>query len=1206
MTEELPRLNVGISVDSALFIAEMRKVNDSINKLGQNVIDSNKKMAQGVSTFTGAVGAARSALSVFGVGLSVGAVTGFVKSTLSAADALKAAADTANVSAEQLQQWRFAASQSGSSAAEMDNALLQLNKRLGDFVIDGTGPAAKAFEELGLAARISSGELSGTGAVMDAAVAALVGIEDASRRASLQADLFGRDAGPKLAGLLSEGVAGINELRKAAVILSNEQVERADEIGDAWERVSQQIITRMQSVTLTLADAFGRGAENQQALADSYSDMADEVIASVKRMADGVDTFMGDRLDGAFAGVQQRTQGVTDAFAAMYNAVVGESYVPDMVREIQGWMEKLEGPAMADPVTRSTDATIEEFKRLATFRDKILEKKEKGMLPPVSAEDQRALQQSLSNPFEHALENVQDEFTNTFAEISRGTIGSFEEMAQSIHGIFVDLASNIATLAIFKPQELQDLLTASRELGGAGLSQGAAQSVTAGALATPLLGMGVGLFGSQGARQGLQIGGGVGAAGGALAGMFLPGGPLVGSILGGLGGSALGSIFGGLFGGGGAGGSEVSFGGAPLGVAGRGGTGEAAKIISQIDKGLMDLLTSRQESLVNDMLRTAPSVSIKYGDEGPSANDIASLTRARIGPAAAALGLSTRGVAGEPGQLTADEMTANLQQAVGILQQVENIRLGPLDAALTNLRSTFLETTAAAKKFSIEHSQVLEEQYQYERGLIQRQAHSEKIALEATIGSRSPINAALAQLKVNMEGTKAEADRLGISTKELTGTYEAQRAAIIAQDASQKIAIAATVGARSPLNAALAQLKINMELARAEAERLGISTANLSKTYQAQEDALRAQDAARIAQEAAQRRQLASERIVLAVATGARSPLSGQLLQLKLDMETTAAQAKALGISTANLSGVYRDQRAALMAQEAERKRQLGNERIGLEETFGQRSPLSAQLARLRLQFDEAGARAAQLGISTVGLATAFADAQREIRVQEAARQRQLALEKITLGVTVGARSPLSAALAQLKLDMEVAAAEAKRLDISTANLTKTYQKQRDEIIHQDLLQRRALAKQKDAMARSITEPFQQLRDPLLAFSKELQFGTLNPAGQMEAAQKEFRRIATLAQAGSTSAIQQLEGAGRAFIEQAGRFGASPALVQANLEVRNAIEAVNAELIAAQKAASRGVEDAIYKADRNNVNTLREMILELRLVADEVKRLGRK
>jgi TP901 family phage tail tape measure protein len=79
----------------------------------------------------------------------------------------------------------------------MDSAILQLNKRLGDFVIDGTGPAKKAFEELGLAAKIQSGELSGVEDVLDAVVKGLVGIQDPARQASLMADLFGREAGPR-------------------------------------------------------------------------------------------------------------------------------------------------------------------------------------------------------------------------------------------------------------------------------------------------------------------------------------------------------------------------------------------------------------------------------------------------------------------------------------------------------------------------------------------------------------------------------------------------------------------------------------------------------------------------------------------------------------------------------------------------------------------------------------------------------------------------------------------------------------------------------------------------------------------------------------------------------------------------------------------------------------------------------------------------
>jgi hypothetical protein len=182
---------------------------------------------------------------------------------------------------------------------------------------------------------------------------------------------------------------------------------------------------------------------------------------------------------------------------------------------------------------------------------------------------------------------------------------------------------------------------------------------------------------------------------------------------------------------------------------------------------------------------------------------------------------------------------------------------------------------------------------------------------------------------------------------------------------------------------------------------------------------------------------------------------------------------------------------------------------------------------------------------------------------------------------------------------MRLAALEAERLGYSTANVA----------IEQDRLARALIREHEaivDALSLSIVTPFDEMLDPLRTFFSELQFGNLNPAMQIQTAEEEFRRIAAQAQAGSTTAIRQLQGAGEAFIAQAERFGASPAGVAARTEVANVVDQVMTSLTQAQKEASAGVEDQVKLARERIVDTLRELIAEGQLTREEIKRLGRR
>lgn len=90
------------------------------------------------------------------------------------------------------------------------------------------------------------------------------------------------------------------------------------------------------------------------------SGLADAAVLQVKRLVDGVREELGARLKAAFDLVAAPVEKVQGLFAGLYDAVVGNSYIPDMVKEIGQWLGLLP-KTMVEPVQSATAASAKAF-----------------------------------------------------------------------------------------------------------------------------------------------------------------------------------------------------------------------------------------------------------------------------------------------------------------------------------------------------------------------------------------------------------------------------------------------------------------------------------------------------------------------------------------------------------------------------------------------------------------------------------------------------------------------------------------------------------------------------------------------------------------------------------------------------------------------------------------------------------------------------
>lgn len=222
----------------------------------------------------------KTAVAGYFAAIGIDTLTRLVKSGLEYASSLGEQAQQLGVTTKALQEYRFAATQAGIEQGEMDQALSQLTRRMGDAAEGAKGPK-KAFERLGVSIRDAKGNLIDAGDAIPLIAEGLEKIESPAERAAILVDLFGK-AGQKLEPLLKGGSKSVNELRDAAqslgVVLSEEQIKKADDAADTLGKLKTVLEAKIAGVVADNADAV-------LDLADALSTLASKALQTVGALA---------------------------------------------------------------------------------------------------------------------------------------------------------------------------------------------------------------------------------------------------------------------------------------------------------------------------------------------------------------------------------------------------------------------------------------------------------------------------------------------------------------------------------------------------------------------------------------------------------------------------------------------------------------------------------------------------------------------------------------------------------------------------------------------------------------------------------------------------------------------------------------------------------------------------------------------------------
>lgn len=277
MSDSGSALIIPLTAEIAQFRKAMEQAAGINTKAVRDILRENARLKkQMAANFAGIASDANRVLSTIGLGISASAFIGFARDALQAADQLGELRDQSGFTTDELQSLQYAGIKAGLSFEDVNSGALKFNKTLGDFLQDQSGPGAKAFEQLGLKARIANGEFSNTSQVFRAAVEQLAQVKEPALQAALGAELFGKALGPKLVPLIQQSGGSIDKLiasaKAAGVVLGEDVVNGAGDANDAIKLLS---FTLQQDGIKALSDLAPKIIDVTNAITDDVKVISD-------------------------------------------------------------------------------------------------------------------------------------------------------------------------------------------------------------------------------------------------------------------------------------------------------------------------------------------------------------------------------------------------------------------------------------------------------------------------------------------------------------------------------------------------------------------------------------------------------------------------------------------------------------------------------------------------------------------------------------------------------------------------------------------------------------------------------------------------------------------------------------------------------------------------------------------------------------------
>lgn len=356
-------LSAKVTADIADFTKKFDDMKGSIDRLGQQVQSPASAAASAAGAIEASTGRWKTAFLAVGTavaagaGVAVQAIAQWTSAAAQAAEQTEHIAQQTGIAAQTLEGWSVALNRVGLDVESFSLGFKALSKDIvkaqasADF-------STTTFAKLGL----TINQLGSTEEVIRHIADRFAAMPDGAQKAQLAIDLFGR-AGLKLIPLLNQGAAGLDaatqKARDFGLVLDSsartqlvQYDDALDDLGKAWDGLKTQVAIAAAPILLKAVE-----------LTSSAITMAVRIVGAIREMVAGAELAFA-RLGDVLLSVRAKTDAVAGFFKGLYDAVVGRSYIPDMVDDIGRQMQLLD-VAMTAPARNATANTGRMFEGLA-------------------------------------------------------------------------------------------------------------------------------------------------------------------------------------------------------------------------------------------------------------------------------------------------------------------------------------------------------------------------------------------------------------------------------------------------------------------------------------------------------------------------------------------------------------------------------------------------------------------------------------------------------------------------------------------------------------------------------------------------------------------------------------------------------------------------------------------------------------------------
>lgn len=260
--KDLAKLSVQLELQTAAFEAGVKRMDGQLKKMEKNT----SRSAKGFDKLNKTLGKVGISFGALAGALSVRAFANATKEAIAFGDNIAKTANKVGVSVEELQELRFAASQSGVDIRQLDMGIQRFARRMGE-AAQGTGELLKTTQQLGIEFKNQDGTNKSTVELLEQYAEAVGKAETQQEKLRLAFKAFDSE-GAALVNLIGEGSEKMNELRQAAVdlglVMSTETTVIATQLNDELDILSKTIQTKLNTqLTLAaygIARLFGKGS----------------------------------------------------------------------------------------------------------------------------------------------------------------------------------------------------------------------------------------------------------------------------------------------------------------------------------------------------------------------------------------------------------------------------------------------------------------------------------------------------------------------------------------------------------------------------------------------------------------------------------------------------------------------------------------------------------------------------------------------------------------------------------------------------------------------------------------------------------------------------------------------------------------------------------------------------------------------------------